>query len=46
MSNEIERVLRGDSWIVRSTYRFWANPGFLDGDLGFRPVFRLKKIKR
>ncbi len=52
MSKEIKYVLRGGgSWhysarSCRSAYRDMIRPGDRFRDLGFRPAFRLKRVKR
>jgi formylglycine-generating enzyme required for sulfatase activity len=51
MSREIRRVYRGGGWYnsarnCRSAYRNRNEPGDRPNNLGFRPAFRLKKIKR
>jgi len=51
MSKEIYRVSRGGSWnfnarYCRAAFRGGYEPGLRDCILGFRPAFRLKKIKR
>ena len=42
----IEYVRRGGSWYCHSAFRLSNVSGEPYSDLGFRPAFRLKKIKR
>jgi formylglycine-generating enzyme required for sulfatase activity len=44
-------AIRGSSWLIsawtcHSVLRLRDKPGLRDYDLGFRPAFRLKKVKR
>ena len=51
MTKEIERIIRGGWWhndarYCRAAYRNRDEPGLWNSYLGFRPAFRLKRVKR
>ena len=50
MTRVIRYGYRGGSWNSRSTTRIWDAPSYQSNSLGFRfgfrPAFRLKKVKR